>query len=42
MSIALKAVPSYEKCFFDEDFDVKPSLARAACLRGEKFILRSS
>lgn len=37
MSISLKAVPSYEKCFFDEDFDAKPSLVRACCLRGEEF-----
>lgn len=37
MSISLKAVPSYEKCFFDEDFDAKPSLIRACCLRGEEF-----
>lgn len=37
MSVIIKAVPSYEKCFFDESLDTKQTLESASCLRGEEF-----
>ena len=37
MSVAIKIVPSYEKCFLDESIEKKPSLVRPSCLKGEEF-----
>lgn len=37
MSILIKALPSTEKCFFDENFYEKAEWRHASCLRGEEF-----
>ena len=37
MSVAIKIIPSYEKCFLDEAIEEKAPLVRPRCLRGEEF-----
>lgn len=37
MAILMKAIPSHEKCFWDEKFDEKPALTRGSVLGGEEF-----
>ncbi len=37
MAVLLKAIPSYEKCFVDEDFAAKPTFEKGSVLGGEDF-----
>lgn len=37
MAILMKAVPSSEKCFWDEDFEKKPLFTKGSVLGGEEF-----